>query len=295
MNRSAPANGYNGHGPKRQYRRQVWNSFRDFIRLKTRLETRNAHALLMPSIEGDEIAIALSKGFCQENLHVVDRNPAIVAHLKRRFTAVNTYGVDLTQAAARIAAKPHRISVANLDLCGTFDTSSGVISAFLKSGCMSSEARIAVTGLRGRETTKTGVVRQFLSTGIKSPPEGQVLKAPATVGDIGRYWSLLIAITNGTNYTGRVVAANTYKSNAGSQTMLWFLFDLLSLDVLCQKVKTICESNFTQEERITALTQFGISFVNGKLAHGFQGITHDPNWRDLEIAHRIRRAAGELA
>lgn len=44
-----------------------------------------ASVFLMPSSEGDEVDVCLSHGFRERNLTVCDRNPAIVAHLKRRY------------------------------------------------------------------------------------------------------------------------------------------------------------------------------------------------------------------
>jgi hypothetical protein len=237
----------------------------------TRFHTVDANALLMPSSEGEEIEVALDKGFRAENLHVVDRNPAIVANLKRRYPTINTYGVTVERAGERIRDLKVQLSVANLDLCGTFDSSATTISAFLKSGCMAPRSRIAVTGLRGREA-KNGITGMVLANDIKrlDPPKegfygpqlpqnptfkdaGELLSAlggpkdtvtrfiPSlatrwnpTLGDVGRLMSLLEATLNDTRFIPDVVRIDKYKSNAGSQTMLWCALDLMSYEWVWQ-------------------------------------------------------------
>ena len=114
MNRSAPSAGYD-FGNKRQYRRDIWCEAAEFCAHKK----NDAHVLLMPSSEGDEIEVAEQYGFKRRNMHVVDKNPAILAHLTRRYPGINTsgYGCDVMEALSKIAERGIKLSVANFDLC----------------------------------------------------------------------------------------------------------------------------------------------------------------------------------
>lgn len=114
--RIAPKGGYD-FARKRDYRRKVWATFRDTLKSR-KIPVAEAHALLMPSLEGDEIEVALAAGFRERNLHIVDDEPAIVATLRRRYPKVNTYGVKASRALQRIAKSGVRIQCANLDFCG---------------------------------------------------------------------------------------------------------------------------------------------------------------------------------
>lgn len=145
----APAGGYE-FGNKRQYRRRIWKTFRSFA---AQLDggIKGAHALLMPSKEGAEIDVALDYGFSEHNLHVVDRNPAIVATNRRRYPRVNTYGVDIVRACARIERNGLRLSVANFDLTTHVFGAMPWLLAIGKMSVFCPEFVIAVTLLKGRE------------------------------------------------------------------------------------------------------------------------------------------------
>jgi hypothetical protein len=162
-NRTAPEGGYE-FGRKRHYRREIWASFRRWAG-PARSE---ANCLLMPSSEGTEIEVALQNGFREENLHVVDRNPAIVAHLKRRFPRIHTYGVELSKAAQRIADKCS-IDFANFDLCGNVgrpllrtlqDAEICLAKPWQEAG---RGAIVAATCLRGREQAQATRMLALLS------------------------------------------------------------------------------------------------------------------------------------
>lgn len=113
--RSAPRGGYD-FSRKRDYRRKVWATGRDTLK-RYGLSVADSHALLMPSLEGDEIDVALNAGFRESHLHVVDHEPAIVATLKRRYPRINTYGVTVSRAFERLAERGIKIRCANLDFC----------------------------------------------------------------------------------------------------------------------------------------------------------------------------------
>lgn len=148
VQRRGPESGYD-FGNKRHYRRTIWSVFRKACRGYV----RDAHALLLPSIEGDEINVALAAGFREQNLHIVDNNPAIVATLKRRFPKVSTYGVDLAAAVPRVLARAGRLDVANVDLCCPAGVhlvkTLGALGTHI--GGAGIQTTVAVTVLRGRE------------------------------------------------------------------------------------------------------------------------------------------------
>lgn len=158
MNRSAPADGYDT-SPKRMYRRRCWNALTESMHDKP-----NAQALLMPSIEGDEVDVALSKGLREENLHLVDRNPAIVAHLKRRFPRAHTYGVELRRALARIRRAGVSLNIANIDGCSPVHLNVvGTCTIATANGVFAPKARVAISLLRGREC---GLLQQLVTRSV---------------------------------------------------------------------------------------------------------------------------------
>lgn len=110
--RTSPDGGYT-FGNKAQYRREVWAKFRKGFGG----QVATKHAALMPSLEGYEIEVALQNGFRQANLHVIDKNPAIVATLKRRFPYIRTYGVRASDAVRRMRKQGVKLDCANWDFC----------------------------------------------------------------------------------------------------------------------------------------------------------------------------------
>lgn len=172
--RKAPRGGYD-FSRKRDYRRKVWATFREKLK-EERRAVADSQALLMPSLEGDEIEVALNAGFREENLHVVDAEPAIVATLKRRYQKINTYGVRASDAVARIYAHGIRLDCANFDFCNQLSmpffkellliSARGLIDSNVSIrdgqfgldqrngpvGAFASRCLVAVSTLRGRES-----------------------------------------------------------------------------------------------------------------------------------------------
>jgi hypothetical protein len=111
---------------------------------------------LLPSIEGDEIEVTLASGFLEKNLHVVDRNAAIVATLKRRYPRIQTYGVDVLTAVRRRIPKG-TLHLANLDLCAPLGHQWAAI-AVVTASRLSPEGVIAATYLRGRDSQISSIV-----------------------------------------------------------------------------------------------------------------------------------------
>lgn len=164
--RRAPKSGYRNPN-KEAYRANLYAGFkREF---GSSVGTRRL--LLMPSIEGDEICVALKAGFRIENLHVVDQNPAIVAVLNRRYGGkLNTYGCLVSDACWRIAHSGTKLDGANFDFCWQAGASHlrEIMLAF-SAPCWRSNVVYAVTVQRGRET---GLERELCVDG-DWPDEGR--------------------------------------------------------------------------------------------------------------------------
>ena len=222
--RIAPSDGYD-FGNKRQYRRNIWNAFASFCGT----HAATAHAFLMPSSEGDEIDVALNAGFRESNLHLCDDNPAIVAHLKRRYPSAHGYGRRFDVAGSVIT--PQLIACANLDLTGTIDGAATDVRAFIRTGCMRHHAMIAVTALRGRER---GSHMQRACRYQRKPviqvdrQSGRVTCEGLTSVDVARTLEAAAAVSFNTGYVARFRRLGKYRSTAGHQTMIWWIFELLA-------------------------------------------------------------------
>lgn len=181
--RIAPKDGYDSNGSKRQYRRDVWKIFSDW----TRPRSSEAYALLMPSVEGTEVEVALSKRFREDHLVLYDKNTAIVASLKaRRFQRVIAKGGYIGDVGARLAADGVRLTVANLDFTGSIQTVAREVLDFVESGVLAKASMIAVTMVKGREDgdTMSRVVRA--STAFSSHVPGAMASAESMLLDAAK-------------------------------------------------------------------------------------------------------------
>lgn len=217
--RRAPDEGYD-FGTKRAYRRAVWGAFRD---------VSGDHVALMPSSEGDEIWEAEKRGFDRRRIHVVDQNPAICAHLTRRFPGINTYGVDLRRAIQRMKSSGVKLSAANWDLtCPTGEAAGDILSDTAHAGIVSPGGMVALTVLRGREQPAWFTAIKSLSTDIGGWWRQRVDRVwcgdrePSDT-DYGRLGILTYAIGQ---RCPELVRAASYRSSAGSQTMLYAVWRL---------------------------------------------------------------------
>jgi hypothetical protein len=233
MSRIAPAGGYD-FGNKRQYRRAVWRQFAEH----SPVPRGDAICVLMPSLEGDEIEVALSKGFREQNLHVVDREPAIVATLKRRYRRINTHGIDIARMAERLPAGS--VHCANLDLCGSAsDRMADTLRAF---ACVLGQgAIVSVTMLRGREHGEGRLVTGLLKEEAWRPALERIgcqdMASAFESMDSDHLRKLFVVdnIARGLTSVGaphcrdcddgyfqvRPVRHAAYRSSAGTQTMLY--------------------------------------------------------------------------
>ncbi len=234
--RRGPEEGYQ-FGRKKQYRRHLWGAIAEHCRVPL----EKAQVALMPSLEGAEIDEALKRGVRQENLHIIDMNPAIVATLKRRYPRVNSYGVIFWKAMERIKEKGITLDVVNADLCGPVTTAPWFMSRDAIVDVIGDGSVVAMTALRGRE-------RGALVLEIWDWPEMMEDLSPVPLcrgdfdfgalwqdvavggarlskGDMGRLrWMIPSTLLEWA--VVRPLRCGVYKSTAGSQTMLWGLYGL---------------------------------------------------------------------
>lgn len=214
--RRAPSGGY-AFPEKAAYREYVWE-------ILSEGKSLDSAALLMPSLEGEEIAVAEKYGFDRSRLYVVDMNPAIVVSLKRRFaglpTVAGAHGVTIGEASNRLAAAGVRVRAANLDFtsCASVPLAKEIGCVF-DSGILAPGARVAVTMLRGREGGRVNdlvriggpILEEYYRQSISARLIGNAKLTAIDVARIGfvAAWSHGMAL-------GRV---GIYPS--GTQTMLW--------------------------------------------------------------------------
>lgn len=281
--RSAPRGGY-GFAEKQAYRESVWSVFRQTMTVMP----RQAHALLMPSSEGIEIGVALKAGFMEEHLHIVDRNPAIVATLKRRFPKINTYGVDLGRACYRIADSGVRLSVANLDFtsCVSRSLMSCLREAFT-SGAFDDRTVCGFTVLRGRERAGMSKVFQASDTLIGTTDFWSRLRAlnkgdrEATNTDA---WRVQLTLACCLGYMFKPRRVGIYLSPEAKQTMLWWVCDGFSMTEL----KRINERSARQVDGAVACVEHALGAMRhpSRAMHGSRA----RSW--LRAADEIGRHSG---
>lgn len=224
--RRAPKQGYD-FGTKEHYRGAVWGGLRKCVeRWKAPGEARVA---LMPSQEGVEIEVCEKVGFKRENMHVIDRNPAICAHLSRRYPGITTYGVEASKAFERMSRRGVEIDAANLDFCNCVgDKLFDELEAIRNTHAVGALSAVGVTVLRGRENRGwtdflAGVGEELSEDDPRIPliHDLQVGTHEWSVRDVTR----LLAAVCWLPFTVRLERCGVYKSAAGSQTMLWVVAD----------------------------------------------------------------------
>ena len=225
MNRSAPQGGYN-FGNKRQYRRNIWATARSFTDPHERSQ---AQILLMPSIEGKEIEVAENNGFRQCNMHVVDKNPAIVAHLKRRYPHITTYGVDIVAAVKRIAKAGIRLKVANFDLCSTAEHVKPIVKEIAGLPAFSDYHLIFITCQRGRDHKIARLARYIAIHPEGGPNLKELIESGAKRGfsatDSLRFGTLFYALAGKKQWLISLCnppGIRMYKTSSGHLTMMYF-------------------------------------------------------------------------
>lgn len=230
--RRGPLGGYD-FGNKRQYRREVWALFRKELGQ----DRASADVLLMPSLEGAEIEVALRAGFREQRLHVLDRNPAIVATLRRRFSRINTYGIPLSRIGER--APQGFFAAANLDL--TANVGDGFyreVNAFARAGVVRDGGLVAISILRGREM-KLGELKRAVEVaraGMEHLPFVEYLPSVLSLNadpsrsdeDNTRLAAVRAALWAGNGWLPPPLLLYRHYKSVSGQTILWCVARLLS-------------------------------------------------------------------
>ncbi len=221
--RRAPKGGYD-FDAKRAYRSSVWWELSKVGRCSIR------NALLMPSIEGTEIENCRKAGFRDHNIYVVDRNPAIVATLRRRNPDLarvpGCHGVDLGLAGSRLADKGVQIHAANFDLTSCINDNL-VTTLMDASACLHPDARFAVTILKGREQASDmlGATVKYVApfVGELQAWMSRFSGFDISLMDTARIACCYSAVNDG---VGEFIPikVSQYASTAGNQYMIWMVF-----------------------------------------------------------------------
>jgi hypothetical protein len=219
IKRRGPKGGYDFPN-KRHYRRIVWKGAADFLRHKR----ATAQVLLLPSSEGDEIDVALSKGFKEYNLHIVDQNAAIVAVLKRRYPRANAYGVSVDRACERIAKLGIKLDFANFDMCSNIESVMNDLRAIAKIECFSNPNLISITVMRGRERDLGHLVEAVDADAIRADLGDTAVLADKQFNDFVRTENAVTALMGSIPpWTMRVMPPHVYRS--ARVTMLQFFIE----------------------------------------------------------------------
>ena len=239
--RRGPSSGYD-FGAKRQYRRAIYAAVRRFWCN----QMAGRACVIMPSIEGDEIEVAIRAGFHPRRIAIIDKNPAIVATLKRRYPLVTAIGVTAARAARRVVETIGPVDFVNLDLCSPIGkTVNATIDAWTSAGAIKAGAAgdgglLAITVLRGRGTGAQFRAASDINVIVPSGSATHVRDGT----DLIRHGELHDRL-NGYHlpsraewarggYGGGAYSDGVYRSTAGSQTMLWTLFSVHARACLCR-------------------------------------------------------------
>jgi hypothetical protein len=220
-NRKGPTAGYN-FPAKVEYRERVWKRFRQVLQGYT----SNANALLMPSVEAVEVEVAERHGFKRKNLYAVDMNVAIAATISRRYPGIKAMGRTVASACEELSQERITLRAANFDFCGNFGaTVTKELGRVGRSGVLENQSVVAVTLLRGRESSvHLNVIRHAKAKGTSLAwwdflREGKVGTDRLTVADGWRIWLTLTSIDG---YTPLPLQCGSYLSVSG-QSMLWVI------------------------------------------------------------------------
>jgi hypothetical protein len=225
--RSAPSGGYD-FGNKRQQRRTNWNHYKKWAGG----QVAGKAVMMLPSLEGDEIDVALSKGVKESDIHVVDKNPAIVATLKRRYPQIHTYGVLVGRAAWRMTK--NSIHFASIDLCGCPSPFIWEELMYVAtSEALAGKALVSVTLQRGRERRDVFEHLTQMSGRIQ-PNDSQAQKIFNGLSDAdrGRVHHIVTALSSDASVI-YIRSVATYRSIAGTLTMLHVICERHDFECSC--------------------------------------------------------------
>jgi hypothetical protein len=226
LQRKAPKGGY-GFEAKALYRQAVWS-----VLSRGKPVPPRKRVLLMPSREGLEVGVAESFGIQRAHIYPVDANPAIIAHLTRDFPGMaripGAHGVPLHVACKRLAAAGIRLHAANFDLTGQANKRLFTdLRIAVATELFAPHARVAVTMLRGRETSHINTLM-----GRVADQYSDVLRWMRTkhFGPLDlKPWDVSRILFAGASLGGdeghsRLLTSGAYKSHR--QTMIWVVFEV---------------------------------------------------------------------
>lgn len=110
----------------------------------------------MPSSEGIEVDVALSKRFREDHLVLYDKNVNLMASLKaRRFPRAIAKGGYIGDVAGRLVRDGVKLTIASLDFTGTVQTVADEVCDFVESGVLGPGALVGINMVKGRENAET--------------------------------------------------------------------------------------------------------------------------------------------
>lgn len=179
---------YNSYA-KKIYRDRIWTVFKDLVLTPEFLKDPKQVVLLLPSSNGEEIEVALNKGFPLEKLVTIDENPQMKWYSTwgEKYPKIKFYGCMARYVRSRIKEDNLIIKAANLDFCNNF---SFELMNQVRGFCHSYEMFegnliLAVTVSKGREPKRaTSAMNKLLLESQNSKIQEKRISALITaVGD----------------------------------------------------------------------------------------------------------------
>ena len=148
---SGPKDGYSFEEKQTNYRQPMWSAVDKVFNFSNR---RGRSVMYLDTAEALDTFYLLKLGYQPQNLHVVNRSPAEVAHIQRKIRAagfedIHTYGCELLDAATKVAATGQKIDVLSFDGTGCFNIQTG--AEVVVSGGLIGASVLTYTFLVGRE------------------------------------------------------------------------------------------------------------------------------------------------
>lgn len=225
-----PATGYE-FPAKARYRRKFWNAV---DRLLPHVPVRKRVVVVLDTADALEVRELLRRRYRPENIHAVNRNPAIIAHCTRTLRdlglpTVHTHGVDFLQALQQVAQETP-VHVANFDACaciGWGDVKTAPLTSWQGylhqvGAAVTYGGVVGHTFLVGRERGEMATILSEESGGKRVVDRGR--SVPKTYLLRLRFALISLSVL----YVGRCarhvdeIVYDWYRSAAGHQVMMWF-------------------------------------------------------------------------